>query len=76
MTAFRALDASLTDVSPTIFTTEACGRLTNEPVGSGIVVPEGTSRNRCGKPVPPLHIQACRPKKPATKMITTTTPMM
>jgi hypothetical protein len=52
------------------------GPLTNEPVGSGIVVPEGSCRNWCGKPDPPFHIQACKPKKPAIKMTTTTTPMM
>jgi hypothetical protein len=30
--------------------TEPCARLTNEPVGSGIIVPEGGCCNRCGKP--------------------------
>lgn len=29
-----------------------------------------------GKPDLALHIQRCRPKKPATKITTTTTPMM
>jgi hypothetical protein len=61
------------DMSPAIFT-EPCAPLTNEPVDSEILVPEGS--RRFDKPDLRFHIQTCRPKKPATKMITTTTPMI
>jgi hypothetical protein len=66
-------NALLRDMSSVIFT-EPGAPLTNEPVDSGILVPEGS--RRFDKPDLLFHIQACRPKKPATKMITTTTPMM
>jgi len=71
---FPRQNESLKDMSLTIFTAEPCVLPTNEPVGSGIAVPEvaiaAASRTS------PFDIQTCRPRKPATRTITTTTPMM
>ena len=51
-------------------------RLGNEPIDSKWSFLKGICRNPCGKPDLRFHIQTCRPKKPATIMTTTTTPMM
>jgi hypothetical protein len=65
---------SLEDMSLTIFTAEPCLLPTNEPVGSGIAVPEVAIA--AASLTLPFDLQTCRPRKPRTRTITTTTPMM
>jgi len=71
-TGFPFDGISFVVMSPAIFGTKPCARLTNQHVDSGMVVPAGSLSQSLRQ----FHIQRCRPKKPATKITTTTTPMM
>lgn len=54
-------------MSPAIFTTEPCALLTNESVGFGIAVPEGSCRNRRGKSDLAIPYSDVQPKEACNK---------
>jgi hypothetical protein len=54
---------------------ESCARPARRSLASVMVAP-ARNRHLSGKPDLLFRIHTCRPKKPAMKMITTTTPMM